>query len=163
MHLSLSPASLADLPFIMATERLPGYDKLVGRWEEGEHRKAFADPLYRYFRADVDGAPAGFVLLRGWNAPDHVTLIKRAAIAHPGQGLGRRMIAAVVARIFEETEVYRIAIGCFPENLRARKAYEAAGFTVEGITRGSAWFYGEHRDELLLSLLRPEWTRAHRL
>lgn len=163
MHLQLIPATQDDLAFIMSVERLPGYEALVGRWEEGEHRKAFADPLYRYFRADVDGVPSGFVLLRGWNAADHVTLIKRAAISHPGTGIGRRMIAATVARIFEETEVYRIAIGCFPENIRARKAYEAAGFTVEGITRGSAWFYGEHRDELLLSILRPEWERAHRL
>lgn len=161
MGLTLVDAMADDLTFIMSVERLPGYDALVGRWEEGDHRKALADPTYRYLRADLDGTPVGFVILRGWNAPDHVSLIKRAAIARPGQGIGRQMIAAVVARVFQETEVYWIAIGCFPDNYRARASYEAAGFIAEGITRGSAYFHGEHRDELLLSILRPEWQRNH--
>ena len=44
------------------------------------------------------------------------------------------------------------------ENLRARRAYEGAGFRAEGISRGSAYFQGIHRDELIMSILRPEWA-----
>ena len=45
----------------------------------------------------------------------------------------------------------------FPENTRARRAYEAVGFTAEGIARGNAFFGGVHRDELVMAVLRPEW------
>lgn len=154
---ALRRADLSDLPFIMETERLPGYDKLVGRWERADHESAFENPDYRYFLAMLGDEPVGFCLLRGWNAKDHVCLIKRAALSRTGAGIGRRMIAEVVSRIFTETDAWRCWIGCFPDNLRARKAYEAAGFTAEGIARGNAYFHGEHRDELILSILRPEW------
>ena len=154
--LALRQAGLADLATIMATERLPGYDKLVGRWERPDHEAAFANPDYRYFLATHDGAPVGFCLLRGWNAKDHVCLIKRAALSRTDAGIGRWMIAETVSHIFTETDAWRCWIGCFPDNFRARKAYEAAGFTAEGIARGNAYFHGEHRDELILSILRPE-------
>jgi RimJ/RimL family protein N-acetyltransferase len=38
----------------------------------------------------------------------------------------------------------------------------AAAFTAEGVTRGSAFLGGVHRDELVMAALRPEWEgRAH--
>jgi RimJ/RimL family protein N-acetyltransferase len=163
MQVTLHRAREEDIDWIMRLERLPGYDNLVGCWDAAQHRAAMADPTYRYFRAEADGRPAGFVIVKGWDSPDHVTLIKRAAIETPGSGVGRRMIAAAVARVFEDTSAYRLWIGCFPDNLRARQAYEAAGFTAEGVARGNAYFHGEHRDELVLSILRPEWERRHRL
>jgi diamine N-acetyltransferase len=43
------------------------------------------------------------------------------------------------------------------ENARARRAYVAVGFKAEGVARGSAFFGGAHRDELVMALLRPEW------
>jgi len=48
-------------------------------------------------------------------------------------------------------------LGVFPENVRAQKAYAAVGFRPEGVARGSAFFGGIHRDELVMALLRPEW------
>lgn len=140
MTLELHSAGHEQLDWVMSIERLPGYDKLVGRWDEARHVKALADPAIRYFLATLDGKPAGFTIVNGWNSTDHVTLIKRAAVSQPGQGIGRRMIAAVLAEIFTNTEAHRVCIGCFPDNLRARQAYEAAGFTPEGIARGSAYF-----------------------
>jgi hypothetical protein len=44
--LDLVRAAEADIPFIMATERLPGYEELVGRWSEAEHRAALSDDRY---------------------------------------------------------------------------------------------------------------------
>jgi RimJ/RimL family protein N-acetyltransferase len=150
-------ATELDLPFIMATERLDGYDKLVGRWEEARHREAFQDGSHAYFVGDQDGEPVGFVLIRFWNAPERNSLVRRVAVADPGKGIGRALLTAVLGRLFAETNAYRVQIGLFPENLRARRAYEAVGFKPEGISRGSAFFVGVHRDELVMSLLRPEW------
>ncbi|HEY4192209.1 MAG TPA: GNAT family protein [Mesorhizobium sp.] len=157
MNLTLARATEADLPFIMATERLEGYAALVGNWEEQRHREALADGSHAYF-IGLDGPhPVGFATLRHWNSADGVTLVRRVAVATPGRGQGRKLLAGVADRVFEETAAYRLHIGLFPENLRARRAYEAAGFTPEGIARAAVFFGGVHRDELVMSLLRPEW------
>lgn len=163
MVIELRRATAADIPYILQVERMPGYEKLVGRWDAGQHEEALTDPAYRTFIAMDGEIPLGFVLVKGWDAADHVTLIKRVVVEKPGQGAGHRMVSAVLAEIFSQTSAYRVWIGCFPSNLRARRAYEKAGFTVEGIARGNAYFYGEHHDELILSILRPEWEARHRL
>lgn len=157
----LARGGAEDLPFIMATERLDGYDRLVGRWEEQRHRDALVDGSHAYFLGYDGPTPIGFVMLRFWNAVERTTLVRRVAVVSPGQGQGRRLLAAVVAHAFRETDVHRLVIGLFPDNLRARRMYEAIGFQAEGISRGSAYFGGEHRDELVMSLLRPEWQAAN--
>jgi len=153
----LRRGTAADIPFIMATERLDGYGDLVGRWDDIQHAAALADARYAYFIAEVDGEPAGFSILCDWASSEQVTLVKRVAVARPGAGHGRAMIRAIVDTAFVETDVHRLWIGCFPDNLRARRAYEAVGFVAEGVARGSAYFLGKHRDELILSILRSEW------
>ncbi|MBB4065483.1 GNAT family N-acetyltransferase [Gellertiella hungarica] len=163
MTLDLQAANPDDIAYIMDVERMPGYDRLVGRWEAPQHREAMADPGYRYFIASEAGRRLGFVLVKGWGSPDHVTLIKRVAVEAPGGGIGSRMVSAALAEIFGATDAYRVWIGCFPDNLRARRAYEKAGFIAEGVARGNAYFYGEHHDELILAILRPEWEARHRL
>ena len=141
----------------MATERLPGYESLVGRWSEEQHRAALADRRYAYFVAEWDSRKIGFVLVRDWDAAEHVTLIKRIAVAEPGNGHGKMLLAHLVDRIFRDTRAYRVCLGLYPDNTRARRAYESVGFKAEGISRGSAFFNGVHRDELVMALLRPEW------
>ena len=157
--LEIVRATEADIPFVMATERLVGYEDLVGRWDEAEHRTAaFAFNCYAlHFVARVVSQPIGFAIVRDWASTEHVTCIKRIAVARPGEGLGKAFFAHLVDRIFRDTDAYRIWLGVFPDNARARRAYEAVGFKAEGVARGSAFFGGIHRDELVMALLRPEW------
>ena len=155
--IELVRATEADIPFIMATERLPGYDKLVGRWSEEQHRAALADERYVLFIARTASQPIGFTIVRDWASSGHVTYIQRIAVAQPGEGYGKAFLAQLIDRIFRDTEAYRIWLGLFPENARARRAYESVGFKAEGVSRGSAFFGGVHRDELVMSVLRPEW------
>jgi len=157
MGLDLVRAEQSHVSFIMATERAKGYEALVGSWDEARHRAALADGSHACFVGYEAGEPIGFAILRFWDSPERVTLVRRVAVVRPGQGHGRRLLAAVVDRAFRETQVHRLQIGLFPHNLRARRAYEAVGFRAEGVSRGSAFFHGEHRDELVMSLLRPEW------
>lgn len=156
-ELQVERAGEADLDFVMATERLPGYEHLVGRSSEAQHRAALADGRHAYFVGRIGGAPAGFVIVRDWASWDRVSLVKRVAVVEPGRGLGRILLAAVVDRVFTETETHRLAIGLFPQNERARRTYVAAGFQAEGIARGSVFFGGENRDELVMAMLRPDW------
>lgn len=163
MNFQLVRAAEHDLPFIMATERREGYDAFVGRWDEARHREALFDDSHAYFVGVGSSAPIGFVILRHWASAERVTLVKRIAVVAPGQGHGRMLLAAAVDRVFVETDAYRLCIGLFPDNHRARRAYEAVGFTAEGIARGSAFFKGVHRDELVMAQLRPEWEDRRRI
>jgi ribosomal protein S18 acetylase RimI-like enzyme len=158
-RLELVRATEHDIPFVMGTERLAGYEDLVGRWDDAQHRSALSDPRYAYFLARLGLERIGFAIVRDWASPEQVTLIKRMAVSRPGLGLGRAFLARLVDRIFLETDAYRIWLGVYPDNIRARRAYEAVGFQAEGIARGSAFFGGAHRDELVMALLRPQWQR----
>jgi RimJ/RimL family protein N-acetyltransferase len=150
---------IADIPFIMATERIEGYEHLVGRSDEGWHYAALSDARFAYFVAKLAGESIGFAILRDWASAEQVTHIKRVAVARPGQGLGRLFLNAVVDAVFKQTKAYRLSLGLFPDNLRARRAYESVGFEPEGVSRGSAFFNGVNRDELVMSILRPEWAQ----
>jgi diamine N-acetyltransferase len=150
-------ATAADLPFIMATERQIGYEDLVGRWDEQHHLAALVDSRFAYFVGEINGAAVGFVIVRDWVSDERVTCVKRIAVVHPGLGTGRRLLAAVVDEIFKTTSAHRVWLGVFPENERARRAYEAVGFRAEGVARESAFFGGKFKHELIMSLLRHEW------
>ena len=155
--LSITRADASDIPFIMATERMPGFEELVGHWDEAKHRAALDDGHHAYFVGHVDNEPAGFAILRDWASSERVTLVKRIAVCRPGEGIGRTLLLRIVDTVFQKTDAWRLWLGVFPENIRAQKAYAAVGFRPEGIARGSAFFGGVHRDELAMALLRPEW------
>jgi hypothetical protein len=46
--MQIARASTADISFVMATERLPGNEGLVGRFEQNEHEVALADRSNAY-------------------------------------------------------------------------------------------------------------------
>jgi RimJ/RimL family protein N-acetyltransferase len=155
--LAVTRADASAIPFIMATERIAGFEDLVGRWDEGKHRAALSDDRHAYFLAQQYGEPLGFAILRDWGSPERVTLVKRIAVTSPGRGHGRALLARVVDAAFRETDAWRVWLGVFPDNVQAQKSYAAVGFRPEGVARGSAFFGGVHRDELVMALLRPEW------
>ena len=162
--IAVRPANRADLDFVFATERLPGYDELVGRTGRVQHESFLEDGRHAYFLGEEAGRPVGFVIVRDWNAADGCSLVKRVAVTEPGRGIGRAMLAAVIDRVFADSPCYRLEIGLFPSNERARRTYEAAGFTVEGIARGRVFMGGAHHDEMVMSMLRPDWeARRQRL
>ena len=159
--LTIVRADASAVPFVMATERAAGFDQFVGRWDEAQHRAALADGRHVYFLGRDGAAPVGFVIVRDWASPERVTLIKRMAVCRPGLGYGRALLARVVDAVFRDTNAWRVWLGVFPESARARRAYEAVGFKADGVARGSAFFGGIYRDELVMALLRPEWQAHH--
>lgn len=145
-----------DIAFVMATERLPGYERLVGRWSRVQHRKALADGRHAYFIARLNSEAIGFAIVRDWASPERVAHVKRVVVAQPGRGHGTTLLRNLVRAIFSNTNAHRIWLGVFPDNVRARRTYEAVGFQAEGIARGQSYFGGIHRDELIMSLLRSD-------
>src|SRR5579863_6713751 len=150
-------AIASDLPFIMSTERIPGYENFIGRWDESKHQIALADEGNAYFVAREGKDPAGFTIVEEWDSPKRVTHIKRVAVVHPNQGHGRRLVSGVLDAIFQQTNAHRIWLGVFPANLRAQHTYAAIGFQAEGIARGLVFNGSEFVDQMVMAILRPDW------
>jgi RimJ/RimL family protein N-acetyltransferase len=147
-------ATEADIPFIMATERLPGNEGLVGRWEREEHEQALADPGNAYFVGLADGTAVGFVIVQHWASADRATLIRRIIVADRGRKIGRELLSKVIDTIFAETDASRVWLKVFPHNERAQRAYSALGFRFEERAEAS------ESKSLLMALQRPDWGHA---
>ena len=64
----------------MATERLPGYDVLVGCYEEDVHRANLADDNWLYFIGlDASGTPQGFGVLQNRHDGDAMSTARSAS------------------------------------------------------------------------------------
>jgi RimJ/RimL family protein N-acetyltransferase len=111
-------ASERDLTFIMATERLHGYDSIVGRWDEARHRVALSDGKHAYFLARDGVEHVGFAILRDWASPERLTLLKRIVVVTPGRGYGQAFLRALVNAVFLDTDAHRLLLGVFPDNVR---------------------------------------------
>ena len=159
MTLRLYVAGEDDVPAIMRLERTPGYEGLVGRWDEPRHRQEMATPSSRYLLSRESGEADGFVLFQGLDDPNLRVHLKRTAVADAGRGLGTRLLSASIDWLFTATDANRLDLEVFVDNTRARRAYEKLGFLTEGVLRD--WIRmsnGAFRTMVMMSLLRREWS-----
>jgi RimJ/RimL family protein N-acetyltransferase len=77
-----------------------------------------------------------------------------------GQGLGGEATRLVVAHGFAALDLHRIELEVLDFNPRARRAYERAGFVVEGVKRDALWSGGAWHDSIVMGLLQPDWRRG---
>jgi phosphinothricin acetyltransferase len=66
-----------------------------------------------------------------------------------GQGLGRRLLEALIAEA-EQNEVWMLQASIFPENVASLKLHEACGFRVVGRRERIAKRQGVWRDTILM-------------
>ena len=157
--MTLRPATPADIPFLLATEHLPGYEDRIGQWSEAEHRVALASADHAYFVGlDAAGAPIGFAMLQQLDDPHGNLLFRRIAISQPGQGHGGRLFRGVTGWVFRETAAHRLYLHVYPHNLVASRLYRSCGFVEEGAEREARLLPdGRRVDVITMSLLRREW------
>jgi len=126
-------ATHIDIPFIMATERGPGFEPLVGRFEEDAHRTYLIDTNWLYF-IGLDGAkiPQGFAILQDVEKNDGSQFLRRIAVVNPGQGFGKPFLSAVIDFVFAATDAQRFWLSVRNGNARARHVYSSLGFVAEG-------------------------------
>jgi RimJ/RimL family protein N-acetyltransferase len=79
-----------------------------------------------------------------------------------GHGLGTDAVNAVVDFGFGELRLERIWLGTAADNVRAQRAYRRAGFTEEARQRRAYVDRGGLIDEVLMGILRAEWTALPR-
>ena len=161
MGITLRPATLSDIVFIVACERRPDYEHFVGRWPEEKHQAVMADKDFRYLVAYDGDVPLGFVILHStWLRPQNLYL-KRIAVHDADKGHGKRVLAAVTDWVFAETDTERFWLEVVEANPRARHVYRALGWVEEGIVR-DAYFddaTGARGSFVQMSILKPEWRR----
>jgi RimJ/RimL family protein N-acetyltransferase len=74
-----------------------------------------------------------------------------------GRGYGTDMMKLCLRYAFTELNVYRVSLGLHAYNPRALRAYEKAGFRLEGRTRKDTRREGRYTDGLWMGILRTEW------
>jgi diamine N-acetyltransferase len=155
---SFGPAGPDDIEAIRRIESDPRFEGLVGRWTEARHREEMALPSSRYFALrDKAGAVVGFALLQGFGDSDLKLHLKRIAVSEPGAGLGSQLLEALLDHLYATTDTNRIDLDVFLGNVRARRAYEKAGFQVEGVLRDHHRNAdGSFSSQWLMSVLRAD-------
>ena len=105
----------------------------------------------------VDGALAGYVQF--YEEPDPTNRYADVDIFpgpdHIGRGLGTEAMHAIVRELTERRGHHRLTLWTSPDNPRAIRCYEKAGFRRVGVTRRSALSHvsGEWEDELFMELV----------
>ena len=158
---SLRLAGPDDLDFIMATERLPGYEVLTARWTLEQHRAALGREDTRYL---IGGSPRGeregFAILEHINDPHEGAKLKRIAVSEPGTGFGGPFLGAVIGWVFASTPAERLWLDVFTYNDRARHVYRRAGMREDGLLRQAYVLpSGVRADRVIMSILKSEWAR----
>ena len=77
-----------------------------------------------------------------------------------GHGVGQRAVALAVALAFDELALHKVWLTVHAKNAAAIRAYERAGFRVEGTHRAEFLLDGERVDDLYMGVLKGEETRA---
>jgi RimJ/RimL family protein N-acetyltransferase len=150
----------ADIPAIMAIERLDGYAPLVGRWEADQHAAELKTPSSRYLVAREANEVVAFAILQGLTSPNRCVRLKRIIARNPQRGVGSQFLRSVLDVCFSELAAHRVDLFVHMHNERARRVYAKIGFTEEGILRDLHRNEdGSFRSMRLMSILKPEWTQ----
>lgn len=73
-----------------------------------------------------------------------------------GHGYGSQAQRQLAEYLFLHTPVHRIEASTEVDNIAEQRALEKAGFTREGISRGTGWRGGAWRDGVTYSILRTD-------
>lgn len=74
-------------------------------------------------------------------------------------GYGRETMRMMLKHGFETLNLNRMYLYVFADNVRGIKAYEHAGFKLEGRLRQAEYKDGKYTDLLVMSVLREEWQK----
>jgi RimJ/RimL family protein N-acetyltransferase len=137
-------------PLPVSLEEIEARDK---RWiEERQSDSA-------WFAIDVDAELIGMC---GLHEIDHYQ--QRADVGirlgkeYWGKGHGQDAVRTLVAYGFQHLNLAKISLQVLADDERAVGAYRKVGFVEEGRLRAHAWYDGARHDELVMSVLREEWT-----
>ncbi len=155
--MTLRPATLEDLPFLLELEASFRSQGFVGGDSAETHQRQLSDPDCRYWVVDEEGERAGYVILRGLSSINRSIELKRIVIKDPGRGLGRQVLRTLIDRAFQELSAHRLWLDVFESNARARHLYASLGFVEEGMLRDCICWVDGFRSLVVMSMLEAEY------
>ena len=130
-------------------------DRFEARLARAVDSDAPGDPVSLV--VDVDGVAVGGASLFEFDflarhAEAGINLVQGAR----GRGIGTAAIVQLVEFGFVRHNLRRIHLQAIASNLAAIRAYEKAGFVIEGRQRQHAWVRGRYEDIVRMGILRSE-------
>jgi RimJ/RimL family protein N-acetyltransferase len=161
--------------------------KSMAKWDRDteQHRLADSDPaqlwsekkLKDFIEKRAKGNPQSFrfwirtlvddtliggvgLWVNSWSHGDAWLGISIGERDYWGRGYGSDAVRLAVQYAFVELNLRRVSLGLHAYNERALKAYEKAGFKMEGRMRGEGLRDGVRFDSLWMGILREEWLAS---
>jgi RimJ/RimL family protein N-acetyltransferase len=136
-------------------------DKKIKEWLDKNVEDGFKPERYSFsIRALNDDKLIGFLGL--WLNLIHSEVWVGIGIGEReywGKGYGTDAMKVCVRYSFMELGAQRVSLGVHEYNPRALRAYEKAGFRLEGRTRKDILREDKHTDSLWMGILREEWMQ----
>lgn len=154
----LRPATAGDFPFIRALVQRPDMQNMVTDEDDAALARYLAGPS-SCILIWGEATPRGFAIFCDTDNRAGTVLLLRLALDQPGLGEGAPFLRALVDHAFQDLRANRIWLDTSADNLRAQKAYQRAGFVLEGRLRSHEFHRttGRRDDTLLYGILRGEW------
>jgi RimJ/RimL family protein N-acetyltransferase len=158
MHTTLRPATPQDFPLLHQIAGDPANQAFIADETDAELQAHIDSPDSALLIWEADGAAAGFALFCQLTNPSEKTELRRLALLHTDRGLGQAFLSDLKAFGFSTLGKNRVWLDVAPENTRAIRTYERAGFQHEGRIRAT-WKRpdGVITDLHLYGMLRDEW------
>ncbi|HWQ73536.1 MAG TPA: GNAT family protein [Desulfitobacteriaceae bacterium] len=118
------------------------------------------DGGHRYAILNEDRAVIGSIGFRDHNVPARsaVIYVNIGPREYWGKGYGTEALIIFVKYLFCQWNLHRLSLDTWDGNVRAIRAYEKAGFKIEGRQREAYYIQGEYHDAVLMGLLKREFS-----
>ena len=134
-HVVLRRTTPADLDFVVELERDAENARFIGQWSRDEHLAALSQSDREHWIVAGDrGERLGYIILYDVRALGQAVYVKRIVVGRKSSGVGRRALGVLLQHAFSELHADFVSLAVFPENQRAQRAYQAAGFVVAPLT-----------------------------
>ncbi|MGZ4113390.1 MAG: GNAT family N-acetyltransferase [Tumebacillaceae bacterium] len=106
----------------------------------------------------------GFVALHSveWNNRAGLLAIGIGDLANRSKGYGSDALHLILRYAFHEMNLNRVGLDVIEYNAGAIRAYEKAGFQIEGRMRSAVLRDGQSFDRIIMGVLRQEWENLQR-
>lgn len=132
------------------------------KWLEDQTDREQPNMIIFLIRTLKDDRPIGFIDLFGMYGLTGDAMIG-IGIGEPqnwGQGFGTDAMRVVVRYGFSVLNLHRMSLNVFVYNPRGIRAYEKAGFKIEGRLREALHRDGQRWDLIFMGILRDEWVNS---
>lgn len=150
-------ATMSELSVVWGTLQLPW--QRPERWDE---RLAAQQKRVIFLVAEVGGELAGagaLTLARPARRAHVATLGMHVVTRHQGRGVGGTLMRALLGEA-DKRAVRRVELTVYPDNARAVRLYERAGFVHEGRSRASSFRDGTYVDDLVMARVMPSHAES---